>query len=120
MKSYVYFVQAETGQIKIGFSCNMPSRLRQLRTACPVELKLLGVVEGNKAKERVLQEQFYQYNIRGEWFNPSPELCSAIKNLIDPRLDEEELCYEHLKELELEGKAKLEAYKQKMSKKTSQ
>lgn len=50
----VYFVEAVGAErVKIGTAADAPSRIADLRTACPLPLRLLGTVEGGRDFERV-------------------------------------------------------------------
>jgi T5orf172 domain len=76
-KPRLYFIQAASGPIKIGFTTKTPEgRLAELQAGNHEELKLLGVRLGTKAEEAALHEQFRHLKIRGEWFQPAPELLS--------------------------------------------
>lgn len=80
--SIVYFIQeGNEGPIKIGFSNKLVDRLASIQTGNPRELRLLGWLKGNQAKESEIQDKFANYRIRGEWFEPSPELLDFIKNV---------------------------------------
>jgi hypothetical protein len=79
----VYFAQVgEDGPIKIGYSFNVYSRQSNLRTASPFEIRWLGDVPGSPAEERALHAQFAHLRIRGEWFEPAPELLECIAERI--------------------------------------
>ena len=72
----VYFIaENENGnygnlRVKIGISDNIQSRIRQLQTGSPYELKLMGWIESNN--DRVLEKQLHQkyasVNTHREWF----------------------------------------------------
>ena len=63
----VYFIQA--GEfVKIGFSVNPESRIDELKTGCPFELKLLTTVPGGKKMEKELHQIFAAHRQHGEWF----------------------------------------------------
>lgn len=76
---HVYFVQAENGLIKIGVSNDPRARLRSLQTGSPVDLTLLGAAPGRgREMEAELHERFAAHRVRGEWFQPAPELIAYI------------------------------------------
>ena len=80
----VYFIQSNIqGAIKIGVSSDPETRLDYLLpVAIPyVELKLLAVIEGGYKKEKELHKKFATYKILNEWFKPSKELLSYIKQI---------------------------------------
>lgn len=79
----IYFIQAgKNGPIKIGYTNNgVNERLNQLQTACPYELKLLWVYEGETYTESEVQESLRHEHIRGEWFHPGKDVFEKIKEL---------------------------------------
>lgn len=75
----VYFIQSiYGGPIKIGVAVDVVSRLKQIQNMSPVPLKLLATEAGGKERESRLHEQFSQYRLYGEWFEPTKELLSHI------------------------------------------
>jgi hypothetical protein len=81
----VYFIECPAnGLIKIGVSRNVESRLATLSTASPVELRLLGVIDGCRADEDKLHQRFAADRHHGEWFSPSPELSRYIEQNARP------------------------------------
>lgn len=77
----IYFIQAGSGPIKIGFSKDVSSRLMDLQVASPANLSLLATIEGYPEDETAVHCQFDGYRIRGEWFQPGPELLNFIASL---------------------------------------
>lgn len=75
--SSVYFAGAG-GQIKIGWSRKVASRLAQLQVGCASPLKLLGTIPGGRATERRIHERFAHLRLTGEWFTAAPELLAFI------------------------------------------
>lgn len=79
---HLYFVQCgEDGPIKIGVSREPWRRLQLLQNGCPYVLRMLGAVIGGVNLEPLLHQQFADYHIRGEWFEPVPELLAKIAEL---------------------------------------
>lgn len=79
-RACVYFAQAgDGGPVKIGFSRSGPGRIKDLQIACPWDLRLIGVMaaDGMDA-ERRLHQRFASARIRGEWFEPTPELLAFV------------------------------------------
>ena len=76
----IYFVRVgKSGPIKIGYSeNNIESRIKDLQIGSPEALILMGVMEGDKAKEREMHEKFKDLHIRGEWFRPGVDLRQFI------------------------------------------
>lgn len=78
---HIYFVQAETiGHIKIGWTGNLPDRLKSLRTSSPVPLRLLGAIWAEMEIERVLHGAFKEDRVCGEWFKPHALLLEYIRD----------------------------------------
>lgn len=63
----IYFIKAKN-YVKIGVSKNPVQRLKELQTANPIKLKLLGTIEGNFSTEAALHRMFYKWKKTGEWF----------------------------------------------------
>lgn len=78
----IYFIQAgKNGPIKIGYTENdIASRMAQLQTGCPYELKLLWKIHGNQEKEVEIHNDFEHERICGEWFRPSRMLLEYIED----------------------------------------
>lgn len=67
--SYVYFIQqGQRGPIKIGFAANPVLRLGELQVSNPNDLRIVGVLPGQRSDERAYHKQFAHLRIRGEWF----------------------------------------------------
>lgn len=78
---FVYFIQADTGLIKIGVASNVKKRLGQLRGASPVPLTLLLAVPAGAIFEYNMHHKFRQFRVHGEWFSPASELLAEIERL---------------------------------------
>jgi|MTBAKSStandDraft_1061840.scaffolds.fasta_scaffold08437_2 uncharacterized protein YozE (UPF0346 family) len=76
----IYFVKSEkTHEIKIGFTSGpVEKRLRSLQTAHPSELHLLATIPGTSDHERSLHQKFANIRLKGEWFEPHPDLLAFI------------------------------------------
>ena len=92
--SYVYFIGAfdwKTGSleaIKIGKANNPPSRLKELQTATPHKLTLLGSLGCNTEKQALDFEEYFldrysDLKIHGDWVKASEGLLSYINELVD-------------------------------------
>jgi hypothetical protein len=62
--------------VKIGKTTNIETRLGCLRSACPVEVRLLGVCS---VAEDAAHSEFNHLRVRGEWFRLTKEIRSFIK-----------------------------------------
>ena len=73
----VYLIQVgEDGPIKIGHANDPWRRLSELQTSNPTPMRLLALLDGEEAEEAALHLRFQGLRIRGEWFDPSPELTA--------------------------------------------
>lgn len=81
---FVYFLlNSDSQAIKIGIASDVQSRFKDLQTATPVKLKILGTIEMEsyeeaKEREKELQSKFASLHIRGEWFQADQEIYSYI------------------------------------------
>jgi len=77
----IYFIQGKvTKLVKIGqTNCPLEDRMRALQTGSPDVLEFLGGYLGFKYSEIQLHEMFKDIRQHGEWFLPSKELTSFIK-----------------------------------------
>ena len=76
----IYFIQSENGgNIKIGVSRDVESRLKQLQTSNSEKLKVTNVIPGGFEKEKELHEKFKSINIEGEWFKATQKLAEMAK-----------------------------------------
>lgn len=99
---WTYFVQSiDGGPIKIGFTSQTPDeRLANLQTGSPVQLRIVGLLRGNR--EREMHQRFRQYRLQGEWFSVSKDLLTFIDE------EAETVRCEHVKatsRVRLEGRA---------------
>lgn len=73
----VYYMRIN-GQIKIGYTTNLPQRSRNY----PPGTELLAVEPGTSYTERDRHQQFHRDRVRGrEWFNPSESVMAHINEL---------------------------------------
>lgn len=77
----VYFLQRQDGLIKIGYSQDAKVRASQLHGPIGQRLRLLATMPGGCEKEAELHKRFARHRVRGEWFNPSPEITDFINSL---------------------------------------
>lgn len=74
----LYFIQSATGYVKIGRAKRPSQRLRDLQTANPHQLELLGTLVGRGYEEKVWHWAFCVERSKGEWFEMSEQLEEAI------------------------------------------
>jgi hypothetical protein len=86
MPERVYFL-ATLGEggavtaVKIGRSCDPAARLRDLQTASPARLLLLGTMTGSSRIERQLHRTWRRAHLGGEWFRPDPDLLAYVQRV---------------------------------------
>lgn len=75
----LYAIQASVdGPIKLGSARDPEQRLVALQIAQHDTLRLIATWEGTSRDEAALHHRFAALRIRGEWFQPAPELLRAI------------------------------------------
>jgi hypothetical protein len=78
IRSLVYFIDTETGYLKIGISNNPSSRRDQLQIGCPVPIRLACVWDTQRdgidprKMEQSLHRNLAPYKTHGEWFKMPP------------------------------------------------
>lgn len=102
-EKYIYFVQQGlNGNIKIGYSSDLDSRIKALQTASPEKLRLLHKIPVESQEEETrIHNMFKDKQKTGEWF----EYCSEIISFIEQdKLEREEkkwnLVAQHIQEQE--------------------
>ncbi len=85
----IYFIQGGDA-IKIGFvggTRALRNRISNLQTNCPIEVTLLGAMDGDLVMEKALHLKFADYYLQGEWFMAHAEITAFIEtNCYFPRL----------------------------------
>jgi len=91
--SKIYIIQCNE-YYKVGISKSPRSRLKQLQTSNPYELKLKRTYKlpSPKTSEALIHMMLKEYHVRGEWFNTELDVInSVIESLSD--LDSEGIKY---------------------------
>ncbi len=79
---FVYFIGAKDGDtIKIGFSVNPESRIRQVQSGNPERLSVLFQFRGHKDTEQCLHRLFGPSRLSGEWFGNAEAIRSFARML---------------------------------------
>jgi hypothetical protein len=78
---WVYFVQAASGPVKIGWTKDIRERLKMLQANNFDTLTCLGAAEGSTTDEAQFHRRFGKHLIRGEWFQPAPEILEAARSV---------------------------------------
>lgn len=75
----IYAVQRSDGLIKIGYSGNVPTRYYELCIIHRQILKPIGLISGERKKERKIQRLLHQSAAdEKEWFHPTPVVLAAV------------------------------------------
>lgn len=71
----VYILEHEHGFVKIGVSNNPVRRVSDLETACPYDIRVLGVIETDEpfVVESTLHNKYDRKQKKGEWYNLTTE-----------------------------------------------
>jgi hypothetical protein len=81
----IYFVRSgHAGPIKIGCSCNPDERIKSLCTATSWPIERMALMEGGPFLERQLHKRFAHLRIRGEWYDPGPDLIDFVQREGEP------------------------------------
>lgn len=78
-ENHVVYFLAQGPYVKIGHTCDLERRLRELRMFSPVKFELLAVLPGPRDTEKQLHRKFSGSKVHGEWF----EMTLALRELID-------------------------------------
>lgn len=76
-KGTVYFVRAGD-RVKIGFTANLPVRLRRLRAGSSEPIELVRTIETTADRERLLHDRYRRYREHGEWFRLEGSLAAYL------------------------------------------
>ncbi len=81
----VYLMQWDTedGPIKIGATCDIKTRLRDMQTASPYLVILARLIHTDHKNiahmfERALHHELHEFRMRGEWFRDEPEVWDVF------------------------------------------
>jgi hypothetical protein len=87
---HVYFIQASTGEVKIGISQAVDDRFESMRAMSPVPLRLVGIIrDGGRKREAELHTRFARHRLHHEWFSPAVlDDIEALPDLERPRRDD--------------------------------
>lgn len=77
-RSWIYFIQAESGPIKIGLTTDTHKRVGKLQCGNHETLTLLARTPGRASDEKRLHTRFAEHHIRGEWFKPHADILALV------------------------------------------
>ena len=69
--------------VKIGYTNgkNPNKRVRQIAQGVPHRVELLAAISGTRTLEAEYHQEFYKSSVRGEWFEPSPDLLCRVETI---------------------------------------
>lgn len=70
-----------TNALKIGHSGDPRRRLRELQTGNSVRLEIVGLVAASRKFEALMQEEFSDLALEGEWFSGADEILAWLNRL---------------------------------------
>lgn len=74
---HVYFIRSlADGRIKIGYSNNVPRRMKQIGGV----IELLGCVPGTIHDEQRIHTRFKAYLVYSEWFDDHPDIRAFLRD----------------------------------------
>lgn len=74
--------QGDREAIKFGFSRSLHTRLNTIRTASSSPVKLLAHYPATHAEERRLHKQLQKFRLKGEWYDPAPEIMAIVERML--------------------------------------
>lgn len=80
--SFVYFVQDESGPIKIGRTFRVKGRFVQLQRSNAGNLRLLCAIPGGPRLELALHSAFRDARLHHEWFRPTEALLALVAEIV--------------------------------------
>lgn len=82
MEQMVYFIRAGAdGPIKIGIARDPAGRLATLQTGHHDTLSIVAITAGGSAQEAAYHAAYRAHRLRGEWFDPHPDILAEIDRL---------------------------------------
>lgn len=79
--TFVYFIGAAIGPIKIGIAEQPRTRLKILQTSYPYDLSILAMTPGPRSLEMEYHRKFAMHRLRGEWFERHEDILAAIREI---------------------------------------
>lgn len=82
MKSIYLIKESENNYYKIGVSKNIKQRVKQLQTGSAGDIQILNSYKSEYAHkiEKALHRKYFQYNIKGEWFDLPDNIIESFKH----------------------------------------
>ena len=111
----IYFIRQSNKFIKIGYSADPQSRLKELQTGSPSKLHIQAVIDGNTQTEKGLHEMFAHLRAKGEWFRYTDELKWFIRTAKNSSSKNIKTLYMESQSLRISSKAKRLGERHKLS-----
>ncbi len=70
----VYFILCNNDFVRIGFSDDVTRRLANLKSGNPYPLRLIGVLDGDKKREKLYHCQYINSRSHGDWFRLTEDI----------------------------------------------
>jgi hypothetical protein len=84
VSGFVYAISGGRRQVKIGWSTDPFRRLGEIRTGCPADAQLLGLVAAERHHEREIHALLAPWRLRAEWFLLSRPVAAFVNLLPRP------------------------------------
>lgn len=78
-KKDFYVLINEVGNIKFGISKDVKERIKTLKFASGLNMKILKIVKRKPELESYFKRKFKKYQLNGEWYKDSPEIRKELK-----------------------------------------
>lgn len=116
---YVYVIGSSFEKpVKIGFSINPWSRLKEISVNHPEKLELLISIKGEKRLESLLHKELSKFKVNGEWFSLERDMIDCLLSISKESLSIDEIItavrslvtsnYDELRRPELEVEPEVE------------
>lgn len=92
IEGYVYIIGTTYQKpVKIGFSANPWSRLKEITANHPEPLEILLTIRGEKRLESLLQKELREFRVKNEWFQLNPELVQLFLSFSQAEMTREDM-----------------------------
>lgn len=89
----IYFIQSGSdGPIKIGRAFRVERRVKELQTAHHEDLSVIQFLPGGSELENKIHKDLARFRLKGEWFEPAPEVLEYIREVKSPKYEIEAGC----------------------------
>lgn len=78
-RTFIYLIEARSGEVKIGCSEQPELRLHAIAQASPCEVRLIAMWRGPFKEEGDLHRLFSEFRVYREWFKPEGALTEFVE-----------------------------------------